>query len=685
MWPFRRGREAPEPAAEPEPDPGPAGWETLPPLPATVGPPSPTFKVGSEVKEDLTALRSPRLSSGLGHFMSPDGPSGSVTGLVTPTTAIQRRPDTAMDLRRLPRPAVQRQADEPEVAGDELPPVQRQASDVAPVMRALPIDPTFTPPPRLIEAPQAAVLPVRAEPAPAVAEPVDQPEPEVPAPDPDPAPEPVARQASDEFAIVQRSRSTRSSGTGLQRIVELPTLPSRPAPVEAPRSPGVQRQELAADEPPPVQRMASEVPAPDLHESPAPAGPLEPPAVSPPLVQRSVPAPPLHKTPATGSAPTDSVPVQQREVTASGPTGSPGSTPIGSVPVQRREASGSGPSSVPRSEVSGSAPIDSVPVQRREVVASGPTGSSSVPGSEVSGSGLIDSVPVQRHEVGGSAPIGWSSVPRSEVPAGESQPAPSLPVRSTDGPVESSPVQQSEVSGSAPVRSLPIQRREVVGSAPIGMSSVQRTEVRGPVPTGSSPVQTTQATAGEASSPTESTLGQASEGLVDLPIVPMAVQRNEVPAEVPVLAAAGPLAIRAEPLVRASTPVQRSVVPGSAPALPTAPGPRTEVLAAAPTEPVLMQRSVVPVRSEPLPVARQAAAPESAPAPEPPAPEPVAPPTPAPPPAPTPAAAAPAAAAAATGDLDELARKLYDRIRWRLRAELRLDLERAGLAAGLRR
>ena len=48
-------------------------------------------------------------------------------------------------------------------------------------------------------------------------------------------------------------------------------------------------------------------------------------------------------------------------------------------------------------------------------------------------------------------------------------------------------------------------------------------------------------------------------------------------------------------------------------------------------------------------------------------------------------AAPAAAAAAATGDLDELARKLYDRIRWRLRSELRLDLERAGLAAGLRR
>jgi hypothetical protein len=38
-----------------------------------------------------------------------------------------------------------------------------------------------------------------------------------------------------------------------------------------------------------------------------------------------------------------------------------------------------------------------------------------------------------------------------------------------------------------------------------------------------------------------------------------------------------------------------------------------------------------------------------------------------------------------TGDLDELAHKLYDRIRWRMRSELRLDMERAGLGAGTTR
>jgi hypothetical protein len=69
-------------------------------------------------------------------------------------------------------------------------------------------------------------------------------------------------------------------------------------------------------------------------------------------------------------------------------------------------------------------------------------------------------------------------------------------------------------------------------------------------------------------------------------------------------------------------------------------------------------------------------------------------PAPEPPPTPAPGAAAPAADAApaaglagagGTTDLDELARQLYERIRWRLRTELRLDLERSGLGAGVGR
>jgi hypothetical protein len=65
-----------------------------------------------------------------------------------------------------------------------------------------------------------------------------------------------------------------------------------------------------------------------------------------------------------------------------------------------------------------------------------------------------------------------------------------------------------------------------------------------------------------------------------------------------------------------------------------------------------------------------------------PAPAPVEAPEPGAGPGPGPAAVAPAAPDV---DLDQLAHRLYDRIRWRLRNELRLDRERAGLGAGVRR
>ena len=104
---FRR-REAPaEPAASPEPaerpiapapaDPGPPAWATLPPLTPTVGAPASTFKIGAAVKEDLVALDSPRLSHGMGHLVSSDGPPGVISGLASgvgpaPSVRVGRRP-----------------------------------------------------------------------------------------------------------------------------------------------------------------------------------------------------------------------------------------------------------------------------------------------------------------------------------------------------------------------------------------------------------------------------------------------------------------------------------------------------------------------------------------------------------------------------------------------------------------
>ncbi|HZM42231.1 MAG TPA: hypothetical protein VFB94_24110, partial [Acidimicrobiales bacterium] len=98
---FRR-REAPaEPAASPEPaepavapaDPGPPAWATLPPLTPTISVPAPTFKIGSAVKDDLVALDSPRLSHGMGHLVSSDGPPGVISGLAR--TTVQRQASTS--------------------------------------------------------------------------------------------------------------------------------------------------------------------------------------------------------------------------------------------------------------------------------------------------------------------------------------------------------------------------------------------------------------------------------------------------------------------------------------------------------------------------------------------------------------------------------------------------------------
>ncbi|HET6953126.1 MAG TPA: hypothetical protein VFI47_22280, partial [Acidimicrobiales bacterium] len=61
----------------------PPAWATLPPLTPTVGPPASTFKIGAAVKPDLVALDSPRLTTGMAHLVSADGPPGVVSGLAT--------------------------------------------------------------------------------------------------------------------------------------------------------------------------------------------------------------------------------------------------------------------------------------------------------------------------------------------------------------------------------------------------------------------------------------------------------------------------------------------------------------------------------------------------------------------------------------------------------------------------
>lgn len=90
---FRRRQDAPPPPPETPAVPAPDGeevarpekapvgdWMTVPPMPATVRPMPPTFRVQT-LPAILTSHQSVRLSGNLGHSVSPEAPSGSVRGL----------------------------------------------------------------------------------------------------------------------------------------------------------------------------------------------------------------------------------------------------------------------------------------------------------------------------------------------------------------------------------------------------------------------------------------------------------------------------------------------------------------------------------------------------------------------------------------------------------------------------
>ena len=98
---FRRRQDAPPPtpvapeAPAPDgedvarPDKAPVGdWMTVPPMPATVRPMAPTFRVQT-LPEILTSHHSVRLSGSLGHSVSPEAPSGSVQGLAVTNPGVQ--------------------------------------------------------------------------------------------------------------------------------------------------------------------------------------------------------------------------------------------------------------------------------------------------------------------------------------------------------------------------------------------------------------------------------------------------------------------------------------------------------------------------------------------------------------------------------------------------------------------
>jgi hypothetical protein len=274
--------------AAPEPDPGPSAWETLPPIATTTTAPEPTFKIGAAVKDDLVALDSPRLSHGMGHLVSADGPPGIVSGLATAgveRTAGEPRPDggAVAPSAHLDMPVLQRRHDgdggldehhehdghdhsgdaavlAPRIVqGDWSPPASPLVASTPPPERHLPLAP-------------APVQRQAAEDVPAPPDAGSSPEaaarPEVPAttePDATAAPEVTAPETTTPEAAVPPATTLAAPSPPVQRRA----IDEATAPVPAPTPPvaPVPVQRRAEDRPlAPVQRSASGLP---LAPSPA--------------------------------------------------------------------------------------------------------------------------------------------------------------------------------------------------------------------------------------------------------------------------------------------------------------------------------------------------------------------------------------------------------------------------------
>src|SRR5262245_5672355 len=282
---FRR-REAPaEPAASPEPaepppaDPGPPAWATLPPLTPTVSGPASTFKIGAAVKEDLVALDSPRLSHGMGHLVSSDGPPGLISGLAR--TSVQRQASTSaggpLDMPMAPTstggpdatPIVEPEPDTPAAASPvlvpRLVPDSNGGSTEAWSPPASPTSAAAAAPPPARDLPLAPSATIQRQADPAV--------PDEPAGATSPADSPVPR------ATTGLADAGLPTTPVIQRTGDEPTNPTPPA---APTIERTSHQPLAPSSP----RPSAELPA-------APSGPRsvagahDPAAAAAPTVQRA--------------------------------------------------------------------------------------------------------------------------------------------------------------------------------------------------------------------------------------------------------------------------------------------------------------------------------------------------------------------------------------------------------------
>jgi hypothetical protein len=758
------------------PEPCPRAWESLPPLTATVGPPPSTFKIGAAVKEDLVALASPRLSTGMGHLVGDDGPPGVVTGLVD--LAVQRHADVGGDGRTRAHDAALMSATR-HSAGVDLPVARAHAGDGAdkasshghgggdggewcglPVVREMvAAREPFMSPVRPVQAPDVdgplRHLPT-VEPVSVEVERDDNDETDGKSPDAramsgssDSATTAIAgrvtrgdRGDQDHPQLIGDDGRVRAEaagdaavkvgGDGLEPIIHK-LEPGGLRPPSAMPAPGASSSDGGGGAPATggaaVQRRADQTldVATAIHgASRFPAGFEELPIRQRPRRERTASMTPgghgattdAQRTVARTPAGDRSVPAIDHESGSSSGTGSASATapsppismpePFATAVDQRAADVGAAPdpahstqrakSAVADGSIDATAPASALvaepggesgtagqdPALPRYVVRptlgadlwtpgvepnarsvlgpdDGAAGSGAV-GAVMSAASSGDSVrplaapplgrSLQRQVDAGAGIAATASASIAERPGAPTKAGPRSRGLTDDAPDPSATAFSGNTGGSV----LPI----------VGQWTPVSTWVSGPVNPDAADVSTTEVTepgvgggrAPDPASAVEWGWADASRAMLDL--------RDPRASS----STAAPLVVPRTPTIRAGAPVS----PGASGAPVVQRGADPASMRDAGDAAPVGDRSratgstVVQMLPESVPMTEM-----TFPAATPPAPAPAA------------EAATSADAPAAGGDLDELAHKLYDRIRWRLRAELRLDMERAGLGAGVRR
>jgi len=638
MWPFGRGRSKPEPQAGPPPAAAPVNrrdWTGLPPIQRTIAE-HPLTAPSDRFSDALATHHDPSISSDqMGHQVSADAPSGIV--LTVARTATTRRDGPAM----IPRPPVQRRAQDAlplsgEWNGDD------EAAPVAARPAPLPV-PTAIQRTAHASGSPAASPPLPSRSLPIAEQPVIQPLAEAP------------------------SLTSVPPDVDLKPI-EPPDRPARSAPLIQPAA--VQRTEVHEIGAPPrltlgqARRMGLGAPirkVPDRTVQRAAAEALPAPFTPVPVPESAAPPPAVERPIASHHAEPSAAPLtisRSAEPAASPPAAPPLELPL--APPARR------PESVGASSI-----IDEPAVTSREAVHVEPV----TPPSPTPDGTESASFALQRSQemAASSGPRPADGEPIAAEPATATAPLlrPMALGRSLQRSTSESfatPALSSEprapLVSQRPLQPTAAVQRAVgaaVGNSP-SAPSPRRQLAADPGPTHSlvlpSMASSEPLAAGErlAVAPAPSLQRSAAASLAAVPLPTSALR----PA---------PLALASRTVTRAQ-PDSASLPPGQAEAaraaMPLAP-------------PVIIQRSAAdPSAESPAwPAEPGASLQRAVPVDEAPAES-------APPPAAAGAAATSSGSSAGSAttaetDLDQLAGRLYDRIRSRLRSELLVDRERAGV------